>query len=157
MIFGKKLSHTEYVFWFPIRLLSKIFLILGKIQSDIVINVENIPVKYPFFLSDFTETLIFSTDFRKTKSSNLIKIRLVRAELFHADGRTDMTKLIAAFRNFSNAPKHSTVCPYRVFMCLVRTSEKKKTATVYLRSIDWLVFITAMTLFTARYAINLYA
>jgi len=37
----------------------------------------------------------------------------VEAELFHADGRadgetdrrTDMTKLIAAFRNLANAPK----------------------------------------------------
>jgi len=31
----------------------------------------------------------------------------VGAELFHADGRTDrdMTKLIAAFRNFANAPE----------------------------------------------------
>jgi len=27
------------------------------------------------------------------------------AELFHADGRTDMTELIVAFRNFANAPK----------------------------------------------------
>ena len=29
------------------------------------------------------------------------------AELFHADGQTDMTKLIVAFRNFANAPKKS--------------------------------------------------
>ena len=27
------------------------------------------------------------------------------AELFHADGQTDVTKLIVAFRNFANAPK----------------------------------------------------
>ena len=27
------------------------------------------------------------------------------AELFHSNGRTDMTKLIAAFRNFAKAPK----------------------------------------------------
>ena len=27
------------------------------------------------------------------------------AELFRADRRTDMTKLIVAFRNFANAPK----------------------------------------------------
>jgi hypothetical protein len=27
-------------------------------------------------------------------------------ELFHADGRIDMTKLIVAFRNFSNAPQN---------------------------------------------------
>jgi len=35
-----------------------------------------------------------------------MKIRLVRAELLHADGQTDMTKLIEAFRNFVNAPKN---------------------------------------------------
>jgi len=36
-----------------------------------------------------------------------MKIRPVGAELLHADGRTDMTKLIAAFHNFANAPKNS--------------------------------------------------
>ena len=34
-----------------------------------------------------------------------MQIRPVGAELFHADGRTGMTKLIAAFRNFAKAPK----------------------------------------------------
>ena len=34
-----------------------------------------------------------------------MKIRPAGAELFHADERTDMTKLIAAFRNFVNAPQ----------------------------------------------------
>ena len=34
-----------------------------------------------------------------------MKLRLVGAELFHADRRTDMTKLIVAFRNFVNASK----------------------------------------------------
>ena len=38
-----------------------------------------------------------------------MKIRPVREELFHAEGRTDwqtdMTKLIFPFRNFANAPK----------------------------------------------------
>jgi len=41
--------------------------------------------------------------------SNFMKIRPVGAELFHADGRTDMTKLIVAFRNFANAPKNALV------------------------------------------------
>jgi len=37
-----------------------------------------------------------------------MKIRPVGAEFLHADGRTeDITKLIAAFRNFSKAPKNS--------------------------------------------------
>jgi hypothetical protein len=33
-----------------------------------------------------------------------MEIRPVGAELFHADGHIDMTKLIVAFRNFANAP-----------------------------------------------------
>jgi len=35
-----------------------------------------------------------------------MKIHPVGAELFHADGQTDMTKLMVAFRNFANAPKN---------------------------------------------------
>jgi hypothetical protein len=34
-----------------------------------------------------------------------MKIRPVEAELFHADGWTDMRKLKVAFRNSANAPK----------------------------------------------------
>ena len=40
--------------------------------------------------------------------SNLMKIRQVEAEWFHTDRRTDLTKLIIAFRNFANAPKNGT-------------------------------------------------
>jgi hypothetical protein len=35
-----------------------------------------------------------------------MKIRPVGAELIHADGRTDMTKLTVAFRHFAKAPKN---------------------------------------------------
>jgi hypothetical protein len=38
--------------------------------------------------------------------SNFTQIRPVGAELFHAHGQTNMTKLIVAFRNFANAPKN---------------------------------------------------
>ena len=34
-----------------------------------------------------------------------MKIRAVGAELFHADGRIDMTKVIVVFHNSANAPK----------------------------------------------------
>jgi hypothetical protein len=54
-------------------------------------------VKYPLYLSDFNETWIFSTKFHE--------IRAVGAELFHADGQTDVAKLIVAFCNLANAPK----------------------------------------------------
>jgi hypothetical protein len=66
-----------------------------------------LPVKYSLFLSDFNGTLIFSIDFRKNiQISTIVKIRSVGAELFHPDGRTDMTKLIVAFRSFANEPKN---------------------------------------------------
>jgi hypothetical protein len=46
--------------------------------------------------------------------SNLIKIRPVGAKLFHADGQTDMTKLIFAFRNFVKAPKNYIKSHYNI-------------------------------------------
>jgi len=39
---------------------------------------------------------------------NFKKIRPVAAELFHADWRTDTTKLTIAFRNFVNSTKNET-------------------------------------------------
>jgi hypothetical protein len=47
---------------------------------------------------------------KELKISNFIKIRLVGAELFHADEQAKgMTKLIVAFRNFARAPKNCWV------------------------------------------------
>jgi hypothetical protein len=37
-----------------------------------------------------------------------MKIFPVGVELFHADGRTEMMKLIVAFHNFANVPKIRT-------------------------------------------------
>ena len=44
-----------------------------------------------------------------------MKIRPIGAELFHADGRTDMTKLIVAFRHFANAPETNKVVQHNHF------------------------------------------
>ena len=56
-------------------------------------------MKYPLVLSDFNKTGIFLHRFsNNTQLSNFMKIRPVGAELYHAEGRTDMTKLIVAFR-----------------------------------------------------------
>jgi len=41
-----------------------------------------------------------------TRISGSIHILPVGAELFHADGQTDMTKLTVAFRNFEKASKN---------------------------------------------------
>jgi len=43
---------------------------------------------------------------KNTQISNLTNICSVEAKLLHANGRTDMSKLIVAFRNFENAPKN---------------------------------------------------
>ena len=65
-------------------------------------------VKYPLFLYDFNETWIFSTDFcimlkYEISWKSVYGSRVVPS--VQTDGRTDMTKLIVAFRNFSNTPK----------------------------------------------------
>jgi hypothetical protein len=43
---------------------------------------------------------------KNSKISNMIKIRSVGVELFHAERQTYMMKLIVSFRNFANAPKN---------------------------------------------------
>ena len=101
------LLSISCVFWFSLQLLSETFLILRRTERDMIKNEYLSSSKVPLlFLSDFDETWNFSTDFRKHSKSKLMEIRRVGAELFHADGRTDMTYLIAAFCNLANAPKN---------------------------------------------------
>jgi hypothetical protein len=52
-----------------------------------------------------------------------MKVCAVEAELFHADGQTDMMKLIVAFRNFTKARDIF----YYSFRVLVMTSLQKLT------------------------------
>jgi len=46
-----------------------------------------------------------------------MKIRPVRTELFHADGQTDMTKLVVAIRNFVKVPKNETRVGECMYVC----------------------------------------
>ena len=48
----------------------------------------------------------------------LMKIRPMKAQLFHADGRTDMTKRMVACRNFANASK-TLVCVHDLMILSV--------------------------------------
>ena len=43
---------------------------------------------------------------KSTQILNFMKIRLIGAEILHANRRTDMSKVIAAFGNIANAPKN---------------------------------------------------
>jgi hypothetical protein len=62
-------------------------------------------VKYPLFLEDFNGMWTWSRDFRKMITSNFMEIRPEGEELFNADGRTQMTKLMVGFRNSAKAPE----------------------------------------------------
>jgi len=59
-------------------------------------------VKYLFFLSDVNETWIFSTDFLKML---IHKISWKSVQWKPSSMRTDMMKLIVAFRSFATVPK----------------------------------------------------
>ena len=62
-------------------------------------------VKYPLFPSDYNQIWIFLDRFSKNHQvQNFMEIRLVGAELFHADWRIDMTNKVVAFRSFVTAP-----------------------------------------------------
>ena len=68
-------------------------------------NVYWYSCEVSIILHDFNETWIFWTEIKKKYSQrNFMKLRPVGAEMFHADRRTDMTKLIVAFRKFTNVP-----------------------------------------------------
>jgi len=66
-------------------------------------NVTWSSCKVPVFLVRLKSNLNVSNFSKNTQISNFMKIRPMGAELFHMDRRTDMTKLIVAFRNFVNA------------------------------------------------------
>ena len=82
----KKLLKLKCVFWFSLQFLSQIFLILGRIQEDIIINVQRSSCKVPVILVMFNETWIFSTD-----PPIILKyqISLKSFQFFHVGGRID--------------------------------------------------------------------
>ena len=85
--FEKRLLNINCVLIFSASL-SETLLILRRIQRDIVINMKTSSCKVPVILVRFQSNMNFLENFRKTQTSNFVKIRLVGAELFHADGRT---------------------------------------------------------------------
>jgi hypothetical protein len=104
----RKLLNIQNVFWFFLQLLSETFLILRTTERDMIKMYIDLHVKYPLFLSDFNDTLIFWKDFRKYSNMKLHENPSSGSRVVSCgrqDRQTDMTKLMVAFRNFANAPK----------------------------------------------------
>ena len=71
---------------------------------------DRLRVTYPLFWSDFKGIWISLTDFRKRKLKYQILSKSVQWKTscsMRADGRTDMTKLIVAFRKIAKSDYES--------------------------------------------------
>ena len=105
--------------------LSETFLIRRRIQRDIIIYIYIyiyiyihicLHLYYPLLLSYFNNTSIFSTDFQEIHKYQILYIS-VKVE--PSSMRTDLTKLIVAFRRFANAPKISQLLLFWEMIALV--------------------------------------
>ena len=105
--FGRKLLNTKCVFWFSVQPLSKTFLILRRIEQDIIVMCRGHNIKYQLFLSDFNQTWIFVTDFQKILKyqTSWFSVHLELSCSMWTDGKTEMTTLRVAFHSFLNVPK----------------------------------------------------
>jgi predicted secreted protein len=78
-----------------------------------------------------------------------MKIRPVTAELFHADGQIDITKLIVAFRNFAKSPKidQSRVCEkaVNIYQSALLTTHRTTFFVVTTMKISNLVYLQYFT------------
>jgi hypothetical protein len=97
----KKVLKTKCVFWVSLKMFSGTFLILKRTEGDIIKNVYWSSCTVPVLLLRFLWNLESPDKFSEgIQISNLIEILPVGAELFRADGRTDMFKANSRFPQF---------------------------------------------------------
>jgi len=85
-------------------------------------------VKYARFFSDFNESLICSTNFRKILKYEISWNSVQRESScsMRTEGQTEVAELIVTFRNFSKAPKHDPYPFFRVLGILWRETTMSK-------------------------------
>ena len=91
---------------FFLQILSEIFLILRRLQRDIIINVKTSLCEVPVSLVEFYHQIFgkySNTKFHENPSSRNYSCSMRTDGC--KDGQTDMTKLILSFRTVAKAPK----------------------------------------------------
>jgi len=114
----KKLLNTKCVFWFPLQVMSVTFFILGRTERDTFKKSSGLHVQYPLFLSDFNETCIFSTVFRKILKyqTSWKSVQWEPSCSMRTDGKR--YKLVESNRRFSQFCEHAQKYQPRTFeMC----------------------------------------
>jgi len=114
MIFGKKLLNIKCVFWFLYDL--ETFFIVRRLQRDISIHVRVKCTIFPYMCvwsARYSCHILNKRKFSRRISEEYSNIKFYgkpsSGSRVRTDGRTDMTKLIVAFRNFVKA----TISKYR--------------------------------------------
>jgi hypothetical protein len=122
----RKILNIKFVLWFFFieRLSEKLCILKRTEWNTTTICVLDVMYVTCYSCPVFMKLQISQRIFEKYSYFKIfMRIHPVGAELFHADERTDRqtdtTKLIVAFRNFANVPKHSTVCPQFTHKCFV--------------------------------------
>ena len=109
---GGGLLNIKCVFRFSLQILSEIFLILRRIERDMIQIVYRSSCEVPVVVLRFYWHLSFIDIFSKnTQVSNLMKSHTCRNRVVpcgQRDRQTDITKLIAVFRNLKIPPDNST-------------------------------------------------
>jgi len=72
------------------------------------------------------------------------------------DGQPAMTKIIVAFRNFSNEPKNSTFSPQSVFIFFLYGSQNKQRSFQYTTLTYWLFILESGYVYCAVRAESLH-